>query len=148
MGATLTGFRELEAALSALPKATGRNTLRRVAKGALQPIADKAQGLAPVATGDLKVSIVVSEKRTRRVTRQGRFDKNTGIEIAMGPASGKGVLNYATLIEFGKNGKPAQPYMRPAWDGGKNGALEYIILNLDKEISKSAARVAKKAARG
>ena len=147
MSVQLKGFRELEAALAALPKATGRNTLRRVAKGALQPIADRAQGMAPVESGDLRVSIVVSEKRTKRVTRQGRFDKNTGIEMAMGPMSGKGVLNYATWAEFGKNGAPAQPYLRPAWDGGKRGALEYIILNLDKEIAKASARVAKKAAR-
>jgi HK97 gp10 family phage protein len=148
MSATLTGFRELEAALSDLPKATGKNVLRRIAKGALQPIANKAQQLAPVDRGDLRVSIVVSEKRTRRAIRFNRFDKNTGLEMAMGPASGKGVLNYATFTEFGTSDTRATPFMRSSWESGKRGALEHIILNLETEISKAAKRVAKKRAKG
>lgn len=147
MSVQLKGFRELEAALSALPKATGRNVLRRVAKGALEPIAVRARGLAPVDRGDLKNAIQVSEKRTKRVTRINRFDKNTGIEVAMGPVSGKAVLNYATWAEFGTNDTRATPFMRPSWDAGKRSALEYVILNLEREIDKAATRLAKKSAR-
>jgi HK97 gp10 family phage protein len=143
----LEGFRELEAALAQLPKSTGKNVLRRVAKGALEPMADKARGMAPIDQGDLKAAIMVSEKRTKRVTRINRFDKNTGIEMAMGPVSGKGVLNYATFAEFGTNDTRATPFMRPSWEGGKNEALEYVKSNLGLEIEKAAKRLAKKAAR-
>lgn len=148
MTVRLSGFRELEVALNNLPKATGRNVLRRVAKGALQPMADRAQGLAPKDSGDLAVSIKVSEKRTRRVARINRFDKNTGIEMAMGPVSGGGVLNYATFAEFGTIDTPAFGYMRGAWNGGKDDALEYVKANLGREIDRAASRLAKKAARG
>lgn len=61
----LEGFRELEAALRELPKATGKNVLRRVAKGALQPMADEAAAKAPRRSGALAYSIIVSEKRTK-----------------------------------------------------------------------------------
>lgn len=148
MTVRLEGFRELERALNELPKSTGKNVLRRVAKGALQPMAEKARGLAPKDKGDLAASIQVSERRTKRVARINRFDKNTGIQMAMGPVSGKGVLNYATFAEFGTNDTRAVPFMRPAWDGGANDALEYIKANLGREIDKAATRLAKKAARG
>jgi HK97 gp10 family phage protein len=147
MAVTVTGFKELEAALNALPKATGRNVLRRVAKGALEPVAARARSLAPVAQGDLSISIAVSEKRTRRVNRFNRFDRDTGIEVAMGPTSGKGVLNYATFAEFGTIDTPSFGYMRGAWNGGRVGALEYVIVNLEREIDKAAKRVARKALR-
>ena len=148
MTVQLTGFRELEATLSKWPKAMGRNVLRRVAKGALEPIADRARGMAPSDQGDLRASIKVSEKRTKRVARINRFDKNTGVEIAMGPTSGGAVLNYASFVEFGTNDTRARPYMRPAWESGKTGALDYVIANLSKEVDRTAARLAKKAARG
>lgn len=148
MTVRLEGFRELERALNELPKTTGKNVLRRVAKGALEPMAERARGMAPVERGDLRASIKVSERRTRRVARINRFDKNTGVEMAMGPVSGGGVLNYATFAEFGTVDTAAKPFMRPAWDGGKDDALEYVKANLGREIDRAATRLAKKAARG
>ena len=144
MTVRLEGFRELERVLNELPNNTGRNVLRRVAKGALEPMADRARGMAPVERGDLKSSIQVSEKRTRRVTRINRFDRNTGIEMAMGPVSGNGVLNYATFAEFGTIDTRATPFMRPSWDGGKDNALDYVKANLGSEIEKAAKRLAKR----
>lgn len=152
----LAGFRELDRALSELPKATGKNVLRRVAKGALEPMADRAAALAPEETGKLAFSIIVSEKRTRRAKGKsktrfsgGRFitDASTGIEMAMGPASGTGVLQYATFVEFGTVDTPAHPFMRPAWAAGAEPALDYIKANLGSEIDKAASRLAKKRAR-
>ena len=147
MTVRLEGFRELERALNELPKSTGKAVLRRVAKGALEPMADRARGMAPVDRCDLRASIQVSEKRTRRAIRTNRFDKNTGVEIAMGPVSGGGVLNRATFVEFGTVDTRAQPFMRPAWDGGKDDALDYVKANLGREIGRAATRLAKKNAR-
>jgi HK97 gp10 family phage protein len=148
MTVQLEGFRELQRALAELPKSTGRNVLRRVAKGALEPMAVKARSMAPVDEGNLRDAIMVSEKRTKRVTRVNRFDRNTGVEMAMGPVSGKGILNYATFAEFGTIDTRARPFMRPSWYGGKNEALEYIKSNLGNEINKAAKRLAKKAEKG
>lgn len=146
--ARLEGFEGLEAALHKLPgQATQRNVLRRVAKGALEPMAADAAGRAPRDKGKLKASITVSERRTRRVPRSERFNRKDGVEMAMGPASGTGVLEYATHVEFGTIDTPPEPYMRPAWDSGQTRALEYVKDNLWTEIDKAAQRVARKGAR-
>lgn len=146
----ISGLRELDRALSDLTKATARNVLRRVGNGALQPMAEAAQGAAPKASGDLEISIVVSSKRTRRAggtAAERRLARQNGYTVAMGPASGKGVLNYATFVEFGTVDTPAQPYMRPAWAQGKDAALDYVISNLRIEIDKASARAARRAAK-
>lgn len=146
----LAGFRELEEALAQLPKATGKNVLRRVARGALEPMADVAAARAPSRTGKLAYSISVSQKATPRGTwNKGRYrvKSSTGIVMAMGPAKFGGVLNYATFDEFGTVDTPAFGFMRAAWDGGAVRALDYIKTNLRIEIEKSAAKLAKKRAK-
>ena len=142
----LEGFRELEKALRELPKSTGKATLRRVARGALEPLAARAAALAPERTGRLGFSIAVSEKRTRRARKE-EGKRPDGITMSMGPAAGLGTLNYAAFDEFGTIDTPPQPYMRPAWDAGASGALDYVKENLAAEIGKSADRLARKKAK-
>ena len=140
---TLTGFKELERALAELPKATGKNVLRRIAKGALEPMADRAAANAPTDEGKLAFSISVGEKRTRRV-RTG-FNKRTGIEMAMGPGNTMGgVLQYAAFVEFGTVDTPPQPYMRPAFISGSERALDYIKDELGEAIATAAKKRAVK----
>lgn len=151
----LSGFRELEAALAALPKATGKNVLRRVARGALEPMAILAAAKAPTRTGRLAYSISVSEKRTRRARKPttkfagGRFlaSASSGIQMAMGPGAGLGTLNYATFDEFGTVDTPAFAFMRGAWDANADSALEYVKDNLWREIERTAAKRARKLAK-
>lgn len=146
----LFGFRELEAALSELPKATGKNVLRRVGRPPLEAMADVAAARAPVRTGKLAYSISVSEKATSRARwNKGKFraSVSTGITMAMGPAQGFGTLHYATFDEFGTVDTPAFAYMRSAWDGGADKMLEYIKDNLWREIDRAATKLAKKLAR-
>jgi HK97 gp10 family phage protein len=152
----VSGFKELEQALRALPKATGKNALRRTARGALEPMAAIAAARAPHRSGRLGYSISVSEKRTRRAkgatTRyvgggMFRAAASKGIEMAMGPGAGLGTLNYAAFDEFGTIDTPAFGFMRAAWDGGAYNALEYVKMNLSVEIDKATARFAKKQAR-
>ncbi len=141
----LSGFKELERALSELPKATGKNVLRRVAKGALEPMADSAAANAPTDEGKLAFSIGVGEKRTRRV-RTGK--KSSGIQMAMGPANFiPGVLEYASFVEFGTVDTAANPFMRTAWDGGAQKALEYVKDNLGSEIDKAVRKMMVKRAK-
>jgi HK97 gp10 family phage protein len=153
MKVRLEGFRELDRALSELPKATGKGVLRRIARGALEPMAADATAKAPVATGKLAFHVGISEKRTRRarsaparvfVDGKWRSDPATGIDMAMGPVAGQGVLSYATWVEFGTADTTPEPYMRPAWDSGAARALDYIKDHLGAAIRKAAARVAKR----
>ena len=135
------GLRELERALAELPKATAKNTLKRTLKLAAQPIADHAQRLAPRDTGGLADGIMVTTKKPKRhKPKSGR----AFAEIYIGP---KARSVNAVPQEFGTVNHPAQPFMRPAWDSEQMNALDIIKNELGDQITKAAARLAKKAAR-
>ena len=147
---TITGLKELEAALSQLPKATGKNVLRRVLRSRAQPIADAASGMAPDDPGtggnDLRSSISVGTKLSKRqasLHKKMFRDDRASVEMFVGA----GPLPQATQQEFGNVIHGPQPFMRPAWEGGKDAVLEGIKDDLADEIDKAAKRLAKKAAR-
>lgn len=131
------GLREIDAALGELGKATGRNVMRRVAVARLEPMAEEMRRLAPVNSGDLKDSITVTTRRPKR------HRKSSEVEAYAGP----GRHPQGHLREFGGDGSPPEPFVRPAWDGGKTELLYGIGEDLWSEISKAAARQARKAAR-
>lgn len=131
------GLREIDQALGQLPKATGKNVLRRVGRARLEPMADVARNKVPVDNSDLKDSIAVSTKNPKRHRKQ------STVEVHMGP----GRHPQAHLQEFGTQHHGPQPYMRPAWDGGKGDLLTGLADDLWSEIDKAAKRIARKAAR-
>jgi HK97 gp10 family phage protein len=150
----IEGLSELEAALTQLPRATGKAVLRRVLRNIAQPIADDARSRAPVGSsaegdphpGQLRDSIGVGTKLSRRqrsVHRRMFKSDRASVEMFVGA----GGVPQAHLREFGSDGNPPQAYMRPAWDAGKGPALASVKSQLWSEIRKAAARLAKKAAR-
>ena len=142
------GLRELEKALSDLPKATGKNVLRRVLKKRAQPVADAMRATAPddPATGgnDLKSSIGVSTKLS---PRQRGLHRKFGGKAAVEMFVGAGPVPHAHLQEFGTVNHSPQPFARPAWDSGKGPLLEGLKDDIWAEIATAAARLAKKQAR-
>lgn len=148
----IEGLRELDRALGELPKAVAKNTLVRVGKRRLQPVADAANGYAPddpATPGGLSKSFVVGTKLTKRqatlqrkAVRKGEAEKYFA-EIYAGTTDPAGVQQ-----EFGNVNHGPQASLRPAWDENKDGLLPGIGKDLWDEIQKSAARVAKRAARG
>lgn len=140
----IEGLRELDAALGNLPKAAAKGVLKRVLIEAGEPIARTARGLAPREELHLYESIDVGTKLSRR---QAGLHKQQGgkafQEVFVGTNDPAGVQQ-----EFGNSRHGPQPFMRPAWDSKKGETLEYIANALWGEIEKTAARVAKRAARG
>lgn len=67
--------------------------------------------------------------------------------MAMGPAGGAGALNYAAFDEFGTGDTAPHSFMRPAWDSGKQRALDGIKDDLWVEIRAASARAARSQAR-
>lgn len=134
---SISGLREIDKALGELGKATGRNVMRRVAVARLQPMAEEMRRLVPVDSGNLKDGIAVTTKNPKRNR------KRSEVEAHAGP----GRHPQAHLREFGGDGNPPAPYVRPAWDGGKDKLLDGIKDDLWQAIEKAAARQAKKAAR-
>lgn len=141
--ARLEGLEQTVANLNELPKATGRNVLRRVLKKNAEPVADLAAQLAPSRTGRLSYSISVSFTLTRRHRR----DKVNEAEVYIGPASGLGTLNYASFDEFGTIDTPAFAFMRGAWSAKQDETLSGITSDLKTEVERAAARNARKLAR-
>lgn len=143
MKVKVEGLKALQTALRALPDATAKNVIRRVLRKAGAPIAARARALVPVDEGDLQGSIAVSTKLTWRQRARHRKYGPDDIEVFVGA----GPHPQAHLQEFGTQHHPPQPFMRPAWDAEKDGALEGIKADLWAEIEKSANRLARKRAK-
>ena len=167
------GLKELDAALGELSKGAARGVLRRVLIKAAQPMADKAEQLAPDdpdgPAADLKQSIRISAKLKNKTgnaefhaAMKAGLGKAAAVDamrdarrasgedsfaiIYVGPEAGRN-SNVGALQEFGPKHHPAHPFMRPAWDQHKEDALKIISSELGDEIAKSAARAKKRAAR-
>jgi HK97 gp10 family phage protein len=145
------GLKELDRALSEMKTATARGTVRRAMLKALQPMADEASRLAPDdprTTGqDLHRSIKVGDalRAGRSMMTKGFGFGDGQVTVWMGPT--REGYPQAIMQEFGTVKQPAQPYMRPAWDAGKTQLLEDFSTNMGAEITKTAERAARKAAR-
>lgn len=138
----IEGLRELEAALANLPKATGKNVLRRVLKKAAAPIESDAAAAAPEFAGLLRRDVKTAARLTRRQAGLARRQGKSTVEVHVGVSDPAGLQN-----EFGNQHQQAQPFMRPAWDANKDAALRTIADDLGSEIERAAARLARKAAR-
>jgi HK97 gp10 family phage protein len=160
----VTGFKELDAALKTMTRAAGKGALRRAGIKALETVAESARSKAPSdpTTGgyDLKASIAVSTKLSRSQRRRHRKtvkNDKSSVEVFVGA----GPLPQALHTEFGTSpfisggkfagaqnpGIRAQPWMRPAWDGGKAQVVEDLKTELWIEVEKAARRAARKKAR-
>lgn len=133
----LVGMKELEKQLFKLKSSTAKSNTRKAMKDALEPIARAARLNAPVLSGELQESVEV----TSRVSP--RQNKKSDLEMYMGP----GRNPQAIIQEFGSFKEPAQPYMRPAWEAGKKGALDDFGAFMWDNVTKAVARAERKAAR-
>lgn len=143
-GFKVEGLRDLERSLGVMKQATARNTIRRAEMDALQPMAEVARRLAPddpsTPDPDLESSIKVSAQASG-VRRSGRGP----VEAYMGPT--KEGYPAAIMQEGGTRHHAAQPFMRPAWDGGKERLLHDYTAAMTDQIDKTAKRAARRAAK-
>ncbi|MBY6113296.1 HK97 gp10 family phage protein [Mameliella alba] len=134
------GFRDLDKALSQLPKASAKAVARRILKKAGQPIADAGAAKAPKHQGHLRESYGVGTKLTRRQSKMAR--KESPVEVYVGPND-----PAAIQTEFGNEHQAAEPHLRPAWDAHKEDALQIIADEFWQEIEKAVARYNKRQAK-
>lgn len=124
-------------------RATQKNILRRALLKAAKPIDDQASALAPVETGKLQVSVVAGTALTRRQRSTAYKAGALGVvEVHVGTALSRGLFQ-----EFGTVKMPAKPFMRPAWEANKDGAVKIISTEIWTEIEKAAARASRKRAK-
>ena len=136
------GLKELDAALSQFTP-TKRRAIGRVAlQNAGEITAKAARALVPVDTGGLRESIDVSGTLSR--AQKAEHTKQAEQERFIGPDS----RPQGHLREFGGDGNPPQPFMRPAWDQTKEQVLDRIGDELWVGIEQAVASAARKALRG
>jgi HK97 gp10 family phage protein len=126
-GFTVSGFAEIYENLDGLTKSQKARAIGPLLVKALTPMSLVAISIAPddPLTGppwDLKSSIAVSTKQ--RSGRTNRALGQYGARAYMGPT--KYGYPQAIMDEFGTIKMSARPYMRPAWEAGKQGAFEIV----------------------
>ncbi|NGP19300.1 HK97-gp10 family putative phage morphogenesis protein [Devosia aurantiaca] len=136
------GLRELDQALSQFTP-TKRRAIGRVAlDNAGEITAKAARALVPVDSGGLRESIEVGGTLSR--AQKSQHNKRAEQERFVGPDG----RPQGHLREFGGDGNPPQPFMRPAWDQTKDAVLQRIQDELIVGIEKAVQSAARRAARG
>lgn len=150
----ITGLKELQKALKAMPEAGKKAVLSRALSKAAKPVETHAELNAPWLTGDLAISVqtvirdnlrnkdavlavigpAMTQYRQLKTPVPGRRGKSRTYQIGGTP----GVYGY--FVEFGTSDTPARPFMRPAFEGNKGQALGIIKSELTAEVSKVAAK--------
>ncbi|MDP9758318.1 MULTISPECIES: HK97 gp10 family phage protein [Agrobacterium] len=137
---TIDGLKDLDQALSALPRSVGKKVARDVLRDAAEPMARTARQLAPRDEYHLYDSIDVSTRLNSRQRSLHREEATpTFQEMFVGTNNPAGVQQ-----EFGNERHGAQPFMRPAWDAEKTPTLNRIANSLWFHIEKAARRLARK----
>lgn len=139
----VTGLRELDQALAdlGLSVSGAKGVLRRTGRRALEPFDAAWRAGAPRLTGHLERSGGIGSKLTKR--QRSRHRRESAVEIFAGP----GPDPAAIAQEFGTADHAPQPFVRPAWDATKDEVLSRVREDLAAEITKTATRQARKAAR-
>jgi len=164
----ISGAKEMEKALAELADQPAmRRAIRAALREAAQPIVDAAKAAAPVDRGDLRDSIKVATAKRGRGSDQDEFGIVIGIDSNVQPAkyvvrqkqvrkksprrSGNagtyrdpGVAGVAPIVEFGRPGVPAEPFMRPAFDAHGEGAITRFGAAVGPAIEDEAAKLARR----
>ena len=142
-GFTIEGFADLYANLDGLTVAQKSRALSPLLVDALTPVRLVASSIAPddLRTGapyDLHTSISVSTKQRSGGARSNRALGQYGARAYMGPT--KYGYPQAIMDEFGTIHMTARPYLRPAWDAGKEAAFEIIKAGFADHVFKAVKK--------
>lgn len=110
---------------------TGADVVYKKVKSNLEAVVGKDTKYESKSTGELINALGVSSVRQ---------DKNGNSNIKVGfsePRSdGKSNAMIANIIEYGKHGQEAKPFLKPAKSATKKSCADAMINKLEEEISK------------
>jgi HK97 gp10 family phage protein len=138
------GLRELGAAFKLLSDDLQGKVARAATNAGAQVIKRRAianvKSSPSVVTGSLAASVIVKKVPKSRteltsehmvtVRGRGKVSKKTGAKQSEAP--------HANLVEFGTVKAPAEPFLRPAIDAGKEEAIEAVRKRLEARIKKAS----------
>ena len=111
----------LEAGAEVVEAKVRSNLASVIGKGTKEPSRSTGQLLAALGTspalqdrnGDFNVKVGFSEPRS----------------------DGESNAKIATILEYGKSGQPAKPFLKPAKSASKNAAIEAMKAKLESEVN-------------
>ena len=159
----LVGLEDTIAALNALPPRLVTGTLDRVLKQVAEPIRLDAESKVRRKTGRTAEKIKIAKTVSRRQRGSEPVRDGPWVRVLyIGATPGR----VAHLLEFGTHERRTHgggkrrpvrdasrgaarpfPFMRPAWDAGKDNALAEFGRLLGIEVERTAARYAKRLAK-
>lgn len=111
-------------------QAGGEVVLAKV-KSNLSGVVGKGTKRKSRSTGELERSLGLSPMK---VDRNGNFDVKIG--FAEPRSDGRSNAKLANILEYGKHGQPAKPFLKPAKSASKSVCMEAMIRKLEEELSK------------
>ncbi len=162
----LVGWEQLMKNLEELPTVSMEKTVvRNALKKALVPVLEAAKQNVPRGpTGNLARGLKIGKLKTSQ--RKGKPQDRTTVTVYVGS-----FMPHAHLVEFGTKERtlkspsavpvgggvltvqstgrmPANPFMRRAWDSSKGLILALFAKEMEVQLGKAAARLAKRGAAG
>lgn len=145
------GLGELTKRLRALPvelrKKPARQALGRAAKVIREQAKANAQAVDNTDTGRSIGDNMIQRFRGRHFRKTGDLMISVGVGMEKGPIpkgnpdGGKGgQTNHWHLLELGREGAPAQPFLRPAAETAADQALSVFADGLNKALDKLAKK--------
>ncbi len=126
------GFKELDRILKKLPTSMQKAQFRAALRQTAKPIVADAKAKLPSALKKHAKNIRIFNLKT----------KKNAASILIGPDSGHW---WMSLFEIGFYSRPAEPFLRPAWDKNKGGiarnfskAMWFVLQRMAKRLTKQA----------
>ena len=139
----LKGARRLEQKLLSYGERVYDKHVGYAVRAGARPIIREARAAVSVKSGQLKKSMgSVLRKNKRSQTAYAVIGPRHGFRVS-GEDGTHDPAKVAHLVEFGHGGSqpaPPHPFLRPAFEGGKEAARQAIIARLRKAVMQEARR--------
>jgi HK97 gp10 family phage protein len=109
----------------------GGEVVKAKVKANLQSVIGKDTKEPSRSTGELADALGVSPAG---VDRKGNYNVKVGFDEPR--KDGESNAKLANIIEYGKSGQPAKPFLKPAKTASRKACIEAMKSKLDQEISK------------
>ncbi|NDL67885.1 HK97-gp10 family putative phage morphogenesis protein [Anaerotalea alkaliphila] len=109
----------------------GGEVVKAKVKANLQASVGTDTKLPSRATGELIDALGVTPAG---VDRDGNYNVKVGFDEPR--KDGESNAKIANILEYGKSGQPAKPFLKPAKTASRNACIETMKRKLDEEISK------------
>lgn len=109
----------------------GGEVVKAKVKSNLQASIGNSTKLSSRSTGELVDALGISPAG---IDRNGNYDVKVGFDEPR--KDGESNAKIANILEYGKSGQPAKPFLKPAKTASRNACIEAMKRKLDEEIDK------------